>query len=285
VTVLTSVGRCAEPGHRSYSLDRTWDECQFKGHARESGLIVPRYDAKVAVGSAVDRLIKAVYTGEDMTPDGVLAQAAEELGAPKPRDRDIEKTVRLFDLWERRVRPAWDAVGVYAVEWELHFEVDGIPYHVHLDTALADGTVIDVKTSEKRLDTSGLGRAEYDPQLTTYAAALWLVFGTIPPRVILDGLIDANEPDDVQPVKAKKEKPWWDRQVATRTEEQLRSFLDDVRRREFSRRVARSAGIYQTNGRSHPWACRGCEAVSICPAFKGWDGIAEGSIHFGNEAA
>jgi hypothetical protein len=286
VSVLTLEGpRCEDPTHRSYSLDRKWDECQFASYAETSGLIVPTWPAKVAVGSAVDEMVKAVYLGENLNAEQVLAKFYGAYGVTDiVIEKSLSKVQRLFGLWEREVRPAWDKVGVRAVEWELHFDIEGVTYHVHPDVVLDDATVIDLKTSDQRLDRTGLGRADFDVQLTTYAAALWINFGELPPKVILDGLIDANPPTDVKAWNPKADKPWWDRQVSTRTEEQLASFREGVRRREFSRRTAKASGIYQTQGTSHPYACKSCPAKAICPALDAWQGVVEGSIEHGEAA-
>lgn len=268
--VLTTVERCRNPEHRSYSNDKGWDECQFASHAVDSGQVTKTWPAKVAIGSAVDEAVRSALLGEPFDLPNLVRKFFHEYGShPDDLSTSIGKAERLFALWEREVRPEWERVGVYAVDWELHFEIDGITYHVHIDVALADGTVIDLKTSDQRLDRN-IGRADFDVQLTTYCYAVRHVFDHMPPRVILDGLIDGNPPADVKAYRPDAEKPWWDRQASVRTEEQLAAFEQDVRRREASRRFARTTGIYQTQGRAHPWACNSCPAKSLCPSWEGF---------------
>lgn len=276
--LTTATARCRDPQHRSYSGDKNWDECQFATHAVDDLGVVKTFPAKVAVGSAVDEAIRATCLGEEFDIENLVRRYMAEYGSPEAVDPEIKKAERLYDLWRLQVLPEWDkAGGVYAVDWELHFEIAGIPYHVHIDVALNDASLIDVKTSDQRLDRTGNGRAELDVQLTTYAFGVRAVHGTIPSRVILDGLIDGNPPADVKAWNPAAEKPWWDRQSAIRTPEQLAAFEEDVRRREASRRFARTTGLYQTQGRAHPWACNSCPAKSACPSWVGFIS-AKGSV-------
>lgn len=269
--VITTIEECRNPDHRSYSGDRKWDECQYEAHVVESGLAKSTWPAKVAVGSAVDAAVKSQLLGEPFDLDGLVVHYFKEYGSPVGDfAKAVEKAHALYALWEREVWPEWERVGVYAVDYELHFTVERVVYHVHIDVILRDGTVIDLKTSDERLDRTGNGRADFDVQLTTYCYAVNEVFDHLPPEVILDGLIYGNPPVDVVAWKPEAVKPWWDRQRATRTPEQLAAFREDVRRREASRRFARTTGLYQTQGRAHPWACKTCPAKSICPSWTGF---------------
>lgn len=281
MTVVTSEGRCEDPAHRSYSTDTKWDECQFRANAIARGLVPDRLNSKVAVGSAVDECAKAVLLDRPFDIESSLRSFYQQYGVDLVDFSDAaEKATSLLALWEREVRPAWEQVGVWGVDVEEHFPIEGgIIYHVHIDVILVDGTIIDLKTSEKRL---GEGRAVVDTQLTTYAAALYTVYGHIPPAVVLDGLIHANPPKDVLEMHPGATKPWWDRQVATRTEEQINSWFASARRREYSRSYALTTGVYQTQGRSSLYACTNCPARSICPEWKGWEGLVEGSITHGD---
>lgn len=277
--LTTDTPRCRDITHRSYTGDSTFDKCQFLAHALDDGLVPFRGSDKMAVGSAVDLAVKAAVLGRDFHIGGLVEDAFVELNVPY-RDKvpaAIEKAERLFDLWDREVRPVWG--NLYAVELELHFEVYGVPQHVHLDAVDEWGIPIDLKTSEQRLDRTGIGRAEVDEQMTRYAYALWKVYGQEPSRVILDGLIDAQMPKDeaiargLESRDGKRQKPWWDRRVARRDMAHLQSFEDSVLRREQAREDAARSGVYQTQGRASQYACTGCAAISVCPAWRGWEQV------------
>lgn len=267
------MARCADPDHRSYSADRLWDTCQFHAHAVAEGMVAEvRPSDELAVGSAVDLVVKSFYAGDPVSPLAATEHFWSVYDLDGNRlDAAVERVDRLVALWEREVRPAWDAVGVDGVDVEMHWQVHGVTYHAHLDVLLADGTVIDLKTSKRRLDQTGAGRADTDLQLTIYADAVWRTTSHLPPAVVLDGLIDANPPVDVKAWRPDAGRPWWDRQVARRTEDQLLAWEETVRRREFARRMARASGLYQLQGISHQYACRDCPARSICPAWQ-WEG-------------
>lgn len=277
--VRTVLDRCFDPDHRSLSGDRAFDECQFRAHAIATGT-PQRFGIDAAVGSAVHAAVAADLLGEPVSIPGLLAAYAAEWSTGSIPDRDREKAERLFALWQEEVRPEWLAVGVYAVEWELHFDLGGAIYHVHPDVVLTDGSVFDLKTSEKRLAAERVTR---DPQLTTYAYGVWRVFEHLPPAVGLDGLIFANPPTDVAATRPGTKKPWWDRQRGTRTVEQYRTFEDEVARREAARRFARTTGVYQTQGLNGPeYVCKRCEARAICPAWRGYEWL--GQQQTGSEA-
>ena len=268
--------RCEDPEHRSYSGDRTWDQCQFLAEAERTGRTERKWGMKVAVGSAVDKAVRLdiLYGGgETPSDEDLLVQFASkyDVGFTTAEwDKAVEKTAALHQLARDEVIPSWEAVGIYAVDWELHFPIGDITYHCHLDVALQNGTVVDLKTSEDRLDRSGSGRVEVDPQLSTYALAFRTLWGRHDIPVRLDGLIYANQPDDVQPDKKLKRKPWWDRQIGVRTDAQLDAFEATLRRREAGRRFARTTGLLQTQGISSQYACNSCGAKAICPAWAGW---------------
>jgi hypothetical protein len=156
---------------------------------------------------------------------------------------------------------------------EVHWDLDGIPYHAHLDITFADGSVADLKAPDQRL---GARRVDEDYQLTTYAAALYGAFGQVPPRVELIGLVNAKTPEDVQPEAKLRVKPWVDRQVGVRTLEQIVAWQAEAQKREASRRWASTTGIYLTQGRTQLYTCNGCPAKGLCPAWTGFD--------LGNEA-
>lgn len=282
--IVTTETRCFDPSHRSYSSDQKWDECQFMADALARKAVKETLPAKVAVGSAVDFVIKERLLGRTPDVEGEVRRYIKALGSPSAEiDEATEKANSLLLLWEEEVRPGWESVGVYGVEVEEHFEVDGVIYHVHIDTVLNDGSVRDTKTSDQRL---GVDRAVHDVQLSTYATAIWLVYDHLPPSVGLDGLINAKMPPDVAQMRGiadkARPKPWFDQQTSTRTVEQLQSWLASARRREHSRAYAKVSGVYQTQGRSSAYACNGCPALSICPEWVGWEGLVQGSINYGN---
>lgn len=273
--ILTSEDRCVDPTHRSYSADGDWDECQFKWYAKHVLKMPNPMPAKVAVGSAVDSIVKQRLLGKDPGTEAVLLIEFARCLTPLSDLPDaIVKTDALLALWEAEVRSLWEAVGVYAVEWELHFKVAGATYHVHIDVVLKDGTIIDLKTGDQRLGTD---RVMYDIQLTTYAAALWIEFEQIAPSVILDGLIHAQMPKDIAEMRGIRDKdrpkPWHERQVFNRTVEQIESWIASVGRRERAYTFAEAVAEYQTQGRRALYACNGCPARSICPEWKGWEGL------------
>jgi hypothetical protein len=275
--ILTSEVRCEDPTHRSYSADTDWDECQFKWHAKHVLKVPNPMPAKVAVGSAVDSIVKSRLLGKPLgTEEALKVEFARCLTPLSDLPDAIVKANALLDLWEAEVRPLWEAVGVYAVEWELHFDVAGVTYHVHIDVVLSDGTIIDLKTGDQRL---GLDRAMYDRQLSTYATALWVEFEQVAPYVILDGLIHAQMPKDVAEMRGIRDKdrpkPWHERQVSNRTVEQMEAWIASVGRRDVAVKFAEMVGVYQTQGRSAPYACNGCPARSICPEWSGWEGMFE----------
>lgn len=278
--IQTVENRCYDPAHRSQSNDRGWDECQFRQSAIDTGKVKPTFPPKVAVGSAVDFIVKERLLGRTPDPEAEVRRFLVELsGSTAALDESVEKTEALLGLWEREVRPDWERIGVWGVEVEEHFPIKGgAIYHIHIDVLLVDGTVIDLKTGDERL---GEGRAETDVQLTTYAAGIYTVYGHIPPKVVLDGLIYANPPKDVKEVRPKATKPWWDHQSSYRTEAQLEAWFDSAYRREFSRTFAKASGVYQTQGRTSSYLCKGCPARSICPEWQGWEGVYEGSINHG----
>jgi len=268
--IRTVLARCEDSSHRSLSSDGAWDGCQWKSNAVDLGLITRRFGEKAAVGSAVHAAVAAELLGDPVDIRGMVDSHLEADGVdPFDLAKTYEKAERLYGLWYEDVRPEWLSVGVYAVEWELHFQIGDVIYHVHPDCVLADGSLRDLKTSEKRLEQF---RANYDHQLTTYAYSLWRVFDHVPPRVGLDGLIYANPPADIAELHPGWKKPWHDRQDSSRTVAQFRTFEESVARREASRRFAATSGIYQTQAEhGQSWVCRSCEARTICPAWREYE--------------
>jgi hypothetical protein len=272
--------RCVDPTHRSYSSDRTFDGCQYRWHAEYELGLAWKPGMRVIVGFVVDAAIMAALADEP--PLDIEHALHERVNSEAPhltvQDRDIEKATRLFELWEREVRPTYPAVHTLA--GEVHVDIAGVTHHFHPDIVFVDGSVVDVKTSEKRLADR---RAQEDVQLTTYAYGLHHALGIpLPISVGLDGLIYANAPADVvmearalgNPVPGK---PWYDRQRSIRDADTLRSLEDDVRRRESARRFAITTGLYHTNGRVRARECDDCPALAVCPSWQGFD-ITKGVI-------
>lgn len=267
--------RCADPAHRSYSADRRFDTCGMSDRLLRAGAGVDYMGPEACVGSAVDAAICAAIGDELYNLETLLRLAIEDMADPTAAaqwDRAplIDKAQRLIDLWEREVWPTYQAAGgVYATQLELHWDVDGIPYHAHLDVVLNDGTIRDLKTSEKRLPERW---ADWSVQLTTYSAGLQAVYGQPPGPVGLDGLIFANPPQDVRAWNPTATKPWLDRQDSVRTAAQVAAWRDDVLRREEARRWSEKTGIYTAAGRSAmEWVCNRCPVRPACPSWAGFD--------------
>lgn len=265
--------RCFDPDHRSQSGDRRFDTCAWLDHAVRDLGVVDWMGPEACVGSAVDAALVEVIAGRSPDLPGLLDAAIGEMADPKSsgvwdRTEMLTKTSRLVDLGVERVLPSYEAHGgVHATQLELHVAIDDTLYHVHIDAVLGDGTIVDWKTSEKRL---GDLAAHTSPQLTAYAYAIRAEYGQLPPMVILDGLIYANPPADVREADPAAVKPWWDRKRSTRTPEQIDAWLDDFRRREAARRWSRRTDIHPSQGRSAmEFVCGRCPAKPLCPS---WDG-------------
>lgn len=264
--------RCTDPTHRSYSADRRFDECGMRDRLLHLGKGIDYMGPEACVGSVVDAAICATIAGEAYNLETLLRLAIEDMADPTAAaswDRPplIDKARRLIDLWEREAWPTYEQHGgVYATQLELHFDVDGIPYHVHVDAVLADGTIRDFKTSEKRLPERW---ADWSVQLTTYSYALREVYGQPPGAVGLDGLIFANPPADVRAWNPAATKPWLDAQRSTRTQAHLTAWREDVLRREEARRWSEKTGIYTAQGRSGmEFVCGRCPVRPACPSWE-----------------
>lgn len=263
--------RCRDETHRSYSSDRRFDECGMRDHLLRLGKGIDYMGPEACVGSAVDAAICELIADGNPNVSGLVEAAIADMADPAAAamwDRAplIDKAKRLTDLWWAEVRPTYtEHGGVYATQLELHFDVDGIPYHVHIDVVMNDGTVIDLKTSEKRLPDRW---ADWSVQLTIYPYALHAVYGQEPGVVGYDGLIFANPPTDVRAWNPSATKPWYDRQRSTRTPAQLDAFREDVLRREEARRWAEKTGIYTASGRSGmEFICGRCPVKPACPSW------------------
>lgn len=264
--------RCFDPAHRSYSTDRSFDECAFRWHAQAHLGVRSGVGPEAVVGSVVDEVLCAHLDGTIAdTPDveTLLRRKVERDGVDGtvyPMAEMAAKADALIRLGVDEVLPTYPKV--HGTQVELHYRVDDVVYHAHLDVVFDDGSFVDWKTSERRLEAD---RAHKDVQLTHYAAAMVQTYGHLPPSVGLDGLIYANPPKDVLLWRPSARKPWWDSQRSTRTLEQVNALLDDLRRREAARRWMSTTGIYLTQGRSAPYACKGCPAIDVCPSWVGFD--------------
>lgn len=257
--------RCFDPTHRSWSGDRGFDECQWRDARYREERRGPAVNARMAVGSAVDEAVCAVLHGTPVTPESILRRITVEEGIPSERlDEMTEKATALFVLWGEEVFPTLPAL--FGTQHEIHWKVRGRIYHAHLDLVFADGSFVDLKTSEKRL---GERRADTDEQLSYYAWGLWKTYGQVAPSVGLDGLIYANPPGDVKLWRPSAKKPWYDRQRSVRTLEQIEAVAEAAFRRDRVRRWADRTGNHLTNGRSVAFACNDCRVRAICPAWRG----------------
>lgn len=266
--------RCTDPSHVSYSRSRRWDECAYRAHAQDEGL-PESFGIEAAIGSAVDAAIGIALTSGTIDLEGLLDDAVSELDAPIPRTEDRAKAARLFDLWDREVRPVLPAT--WATQLELHFDLatprGPLTAHVHLDWVGEDGRIIDWKTSRARL---GVGRADESVQLTWYWLALREVYGHRAPSVELVGLIDTKSvPDDVvagmvaRGLPPQKAGPWVDWQRSVRTDAAADALIEEIARREEARRWSARTGIYPTTGRVG-FGCAKCPAKPSCPSWAGY---------------
>lgn len=267
--------RCTDESHRSFSADRRFDACAMQDHLLRLGAGSDYMGPEACVGSAVDAAICSIIeTRRYLDTEALVVAAIADMADPASSGQWdlqplVEKAERLWALWETEVWPDYERIGVWATQLELHWDVDDIPYHAHLDVVLADGSVRDLKTSEKRLPERW---ADHSVQLTTYAYALREVYGQAPGAVGFDGLIYANPPADVRAWNPAAIKPWLDRQDSTRTPAQLTAWAEDVRRREAARRWSTETGIYTTAGRSGmEYVCARCPARPVCPSWSGFD--------------
>ena len=265
--------RCFDPDHRSQSGDRRFDTCAFLDHAVRDLGVVDFMGPEACVGSAVDAALVEILGGGSPNLSALLDAAIAGMADPVSsgmwdRVELLTKTTRLVALAGDRVLDTYQAHGgVHATQLELHVDVDGVPYHVHIDVVLGDGTIVDWKTSEKRLPDLA---AITSPQLTSYAYALRAEYGHLAPAVWLDGLIYANPPEDVRKADPTATKPWHDRKVSTRTPAQLDAWVDDFRRREAARAWSRKTDIHPTPGRTQmEFVCARCPAKPLCPSWAG----------------
>lgn len=263
---MTTAARCMDPTHRSYSADRGFDECQWRDARYRAG--VRRVASpRMAVGSAVDEAVCAILrSGETPNVPGIVERIAVKEGIRPERVGEMtEKAIGLVDLWTRDVYPTCPTL--YSDQHELHWEHEGATYHAHLDFVWMDASVDDLKTSEKRL---GERRADTDDQLTYYAWGMREVYGVIPPRVGLQGLIWANPPADVKVWRPDARKPWYDAQNSTRTAEQIDGLAARAAVRDRVRQWADGTGLHLPNGRSVAYACNDCAVIAACPAWTGF---------------
>lgn len=262
------MGRCFDPTHRSYSGDRLWDECQWKANAMSVGKVKPQMGEAALVGKAVDSAVCDLIAGANPSVERLIEAEVHEEDPQAQRvwalDAMKEKAAALVTLWQRDVQPQMPQV--FGTQVELHWEFEGVTYHAHPDIILADGTIIDLKTSERRLEER---RADRDFQLTYYAWGIYEVYGTIPPQVGLDGLIYANPPKDVLEWNPKATKPWYDRQRSRRLTDAIESFRVEAAKRERSRKTAQELDMHLTQGFTAQFACNGCAVKVDCPAWRG----------------
>jgi hypothetical protein len=251
------MSRCFDPKHRSYSGDRTWDECQYKAQAVKSGSVPDRVNGKMIVGLAVDKYVSSALEGGTLTALTAWQESMNENAgrqvAPFAEEEALATVRSMCLLADVEIIPDLKPL-IAAVQPEWHYMIEGEQYHAHPDFVLTDGSIIDLKTAYRKFDQ---GRVYTDTQLTTYAYASWKVHGVIPPTVALVGIISSRNGVSL------------DKQIGSRSEAQLAAYEQDARARIQSRRWAEKEGVYQRNGRVHPYACSGCPARVICPSWAG----------------
>lgn len=260
--------RCRDLTHGSYSADAHYDTCTFLGHQLETGAVETRMGEKGIVGRVVDAyLTEVAIRRRPLQLESILLTEIAEAGPAAQLysvDEMTTKAYSLVRLAEAEVLPSYGEI--YETQSEIHWEVDGHVRHAHIDLITMAGDVVDWKTSEQRL---GDRAADLSVQLSEYACAFRSVAGELPRSVVLDGLIYANPPKDVVLWRPTATKPWWDHDASTRTHEQLDAHVDRIRTRDAHRRWQATLGLYLTQGRGHPWACKDCPAKSLCPAWTG----------------
>lgn len=268
--------RCWEATHHSYSKDGDFDACQYRWHAFDAGLKSNVIGEPGCVGLAVDAAAMDLIAGRDPDVAKSLEHAFKEQrkfarknGEPAPKFTEAaahEKALALYQLFEREVFPTY--TDVYATQYIVHWETpDGVKWHCHIDVIFNDGSIIDLKTSTKRLT---IDRAELDYQLTTYATAIWRAFGHLPPSVGIDQLTFTKPPPEVLKANPNATKPWWDRSRSERTRSQLEVWEADAVRRQSAMAYADATGCYQTQGRASLYECKGCPVQPICPTWAGY---------------
>lgn len=262
------MSRCFDPSHRSYSGDKLWDECQWKSNAATLTGKRPQMGEAAMVGKAVDAAVCKLIAGQPAETEREVESAVHEEDPAATRvwalDAMKEKANALVQCWQEEVQPTMP--DVFGTQVELHWDFEGVTYHAHPDIILSDGSVIDLKTSERRLEER---RADKDFQLTYYAWGLYEVYGSLPPMVGLDGLIYANPPKDVLEWNPKAKKPWYDKQRSRRLTLAVESFRIEAAKREKSRQVAKELDMHLTQGFNAQFACNGCAFKSECPAWRG----------------
>lgn len=268
---LGSTGeRCFDASHRSYSGDRLWDECQYKWDWMQRNGAGLKLNEAMAVGKIVDGLATRIVEGATLSDDDIRAAARAEFShadlSDVPGDRyleSVDKSIAMTRLFEREVLPQLGKVT--GTQMMLHWDYEGVTYHAHLDLVCEDGTISDLKTTSRRLEER---RADRDFQLSYYAWGIQQVFGFIP-TVRLDALVGANPPADVKRWKPDATNPWHDVQISHRSEQSIEQFAREVHKRERARRMATEFELFATNGFTSQFACNGCRAKSVCPAWAG----------------
>lgn len=252
------MGRCFDRTHRSYSSDRTWDECQYKWKATtaDGGKFPTIINERMAIGSAVDAYVSGALAGSPIsmqtawteaiaTRDGQAAIIFNETGCLEELARFVPKCDEVIAALAPNIRE---------VQPEWHFLVDGEEYHAHPDFLMDDYSIFDLKTSQRRLETD---RVHFDTQLSAYAYASVAVGNPLPPTVALIGLISNKSGVTI------------DTQIGTRSERQLGAFASDVSARLIAQKGALREDNFTRNGRSHPYACGSCAVKSSCPSWAG----------------
>ena len=116
----------------------------------------------------------------------MLDEDERKEGKKKIKGRAIDSAVNLSVLHYKEAAPAIKPVAVQK-QWVI--EADGFPFDIAgtMDVQEKDFSIRDTKTSSK---TPPKSVADTSDQLTMYALASWVIDKQMPPKVVLDYLID-----------------------------------------------------------------------------------------------
>jgi hypothetical protein len=141
----------------------------------ETDALLPKEEVKQI---ARDTIVHRIDT-EGITPD-------PDESEHQARDKGIDKAVRLTDLYATKLAPKLRPKAVQK-KWAL--EIPGFDFDVvgTRDLDEVDDTIRDLKTSKR---TPPDGTARKSLQLTTYTLAKYAFEKKLPPKVVLDTLVD-----------------------------------------------------------------------------------------------
>lgn len=252
------MSRCFDSNHLSYSRDRVFDECQFKAHIHDKGLVKGTVNTKMFVGSVVDAYVSAALSGSAITEEDAWNNTLREMESrytvnmPEPLAA-METAHNFILVADAEVIPVLrDEVVEAQPEW--HFEIDGAQYHAHPDFITRGGAILDLKTTYRTIDPQ---RVHIDGQLTAYAYAYTTQFGKLPTQVGLVGLV------------SKRTGVTQESYMGYRSQAQIDAWLADAKTRLAARRWSEESGEFLRQGRASAFACNGCAVQPTCPSWAG----------------